>query len=197
MLSTYTRLGYTSKRNVALGPFTTQERGETRGRQFGAKTQVGYNFTEGRLVHGSLPGLAWERVKVDGFNEQSGGITALAFSDQTRTSLRSRLGWQMALETELSAIRLRPYLQLIVEHEHQKYARTYRTGFVDSQSALMLPIANRTVTYGTYGTLLAGVSAELRKGMRQGLRTMTRLNQPGAGNSARNTALSLSLMTAF
>ena len=61
----------------------------------------------------------------------------------------------------------------------------------------MLPIANRTGTYGTYGTLLAGVSAELRKGMRQGLRAMTRLNQPGAGNSARNTALSLSLMTAF
>lgn len=189
-LVTYAWLDYESKRNVALGPFNTSERGDTRGTQFGAKAQLGYNFTRGRLVHGPLVGLAWERVKVDGFNEQSGGITALAFSDQTRTSLRSRLGWQMALETEWSAIKLRPYLQLTYEHEHQKNERTYRAGFVGANSALVLPLANRT---GGYGTLLAGVSAELSKGMRLGLGAMKSLSQPGASN----TAINLSLITAF
>ena len=189
-LASYAWLDYASKRHVALGLFNTSERGETRGRQFGAKAQFGYNFTQGSLIHGPLVGLAWERVKVDGFNEQSGGITALAFGDQSRTSLRSRLGWQMAMETEWSAVKLRPYAQLTYDYEHKKDERTYRAGFVGGNSALAMPTSNRT---GGYGTLLAGVSAELSQGKRLGLGAMTTLSQSGANN----TALNLTLSAAF
>lgn len=189
-LASYAWLDYTSKRNVALGPFTTRERGETRGRQFGAKAQLGYNFTQGSLVHGPLVGLAWERVKVDGFKEQSGGISALAFGDQVRESLRSRLGWQIALETEWSAVKVRPYVQLTYDHEHKKDERTYRAGFVGTNSALAMPTRNRT---GGYGTLLAGFSAELSQGKRLGLGAMTTLSQAGANN----TAINLTLSTTF
>jgi len=45
-----------------------------------------------------------------------------------------------------------------------------------------MPMVNHS---GSYGTLLAGVSAELSKGMQLELGAMTNLNQPGANNTAR------------
>lgn len=186
-LATYSWLDYESKRNIALGPFNTSEQGDTRGSQFGVKGQVGYNFTFGNLIHGPLVGLAWERVKVDGFSEQSNSVTAMTFGDQTRASLRSRLGWQIAVETSLAGVKVRPYAQLSYDYEHKKDERSYSAGFVGGNSAMEMQTANRT---GGYGTLLAGISAELSKGMRVGVGGSTTISQPGANNTAINVTLS-------
>jgi outer membrane lipase/esterase len=185
-LATYSWLDYESKRNIALGPFNTSEQGDTRGRQFGVKGQVGYNFTLGNIIHGPLAGLAWERVNVNGFSEQSNSVTAMTFGDQTRESLRSRLGWQIAAETSLAEVKVRPYAQLNYDYEHKKDERTYSAGFVGGNSAMEMETANRT---GGYGTLLAGISAELTQGTRLGVGGSTTINQPGANNTAVNVTL--------
>ena len=90
-LTTYSWLDYESKRNVALGTFSTAERCDTLGSQFGVKAQIGYNFAIGNLLHGPLVALAWEQVMVYGDNEKSTSATAMAFGAQTRESLRSRI----------------------------------------------------------------------------------------------------------
>jgi hypothetical protein len=48
-------------------------------------------------------------------------------------------------------------------------------------------MANRT---GGYGTLLAGITAELSKTLRLGVGASTTVSQPGARNSALNVTLS-------
>ncbi|MDP3635913.1 MAG: autotransporter domain-containing protein [Azonexus sp.] len=185
-LAAYSWLDYESKRNIALGPFNTSEQGDTRGHQFGVKGQVGYNFTVGNIIHGPLVGLAWERVNVNGFSEKSNSVTAMTFGEQTRESLRSRLGWQIAAETSLAEVKVRPYAQLSYDYEHKKDERTYSAGFVGGNSAMEMPTANRT---GGYGTLLAGISGELSKGIRLGVGGSTTISQPGARNSAINVTL--------
>nr|WP_242523013.1 autotransporter outer membrane beta-barrel domain-containing protein [Thiocystis minor] len=116
-MATYSWLDFESRRNIALDPFTTRERGDTDGDRFGAKVQLGYNLVSGNLVHGPLIGLAWERVHVDGFNEEPNRVTAMTFGDQTRASLRSRIGWQIATATRWSGVvTLRPYAQLTYDY---------------------------------------------------------------------------------
>lgn len=185
-LATYSWLDYESQRNIALGSFNTSEQGATRGNQYGAKGQLGYNFTLGNIIHGPLVGLAWERVSVNGFSEKSNSVTAMTFGDQTRESLRSRCGWQVAAETSLAEIRVRPYAQISYDYEHKKDERTYTAGFVGGNAAMEMPTANRT---GGYGTLLAGISAELRQGGRLGVGGSTTISQPGVHNSAINVTV--------
>ena len=189
-LSTYSWLDYESRRQVNLGPFATTERGDTQGGQFGAKAQIGYNFVAGSLLHGPLAGLAWERVRVDGFSEQSNSATAMSFGEQTRQSLRSRLGWQVAAETQWAGAKLRPYAQLSYDYEHREDKGSYSAGFVGGNNALLMPTANQT---GGYGTLLAGLSAELAKTLRLGVGASTTIGQPGQRNSSINVTLSAPL----
>lgn len=189
-LASYSWLDYQSKRNIELGAFSTSERGDTHGGQFGVKGQIGYNFIAGDFLHGPLVGLAWEQVKVNGFRENSNSATAMSFGDQTRESLRSRLGWQVAAETVWAETKLRPYAQLTYDYEHKKDERTYSAGFVGGNNALLMPTANQT---GGYGTLLAGVTAEFSKTMRLGVGLSTTISQPGANNSSINVTLSAPL----
>ena len=90
VLAGYSRLDFQSERNVVLGSFNTTERGGTAAtiqRQRADRLQLRYRQC-----------CAWaagrsdvERVNVDGFSEDSGSVTAMAFGDQTRESLRSRM----------------------------------------------------------------------------------------------------------
>jgi outer membrane lipase/esterase len=187
-VTTYSWLDYASTRNVALGPYNSSERGDTRGGQWGVKGQIGYNWVSGNWVHGPLLGLAWERVRVDGFSEQSNSVTAMTFGEQSRQSLRSRLGWQVAAESHWSGVKVRPYAQLTYDYEHKKEENTYRAGFVGGNTSLEIPMVNRT---GGYGTLLAGVNAELSKTLRLGVTASTTIGQPGARSSAIDVALSV------
>jgi outer membrane lipase/esterase len=186
----YAWLDFESRRSIVLGPFSTSERGDTSGRQLGAKGQVGYNLGNGKVVHGPLAALAWERVNIDGFSEKSANVTAMSFGDQTRESLRSRLGWQIAADDTWAGVHVRPYAQLTYDYEHKKDERSYSAAFVGSTSAMSVQTANRT---GGYGTLLGGINAEVSKTMRLGVGASTTLSQAGA----RNTSISLTLSAPF
>ena len=142
------------------------------------------------MVHGPLAALLWARVNVDGFSENSNSVTAMTFSDQTRESLRSRLGWQIAADDTWSGVHVRPYAQLTYDYEHKKDERSYSAGFVGSASAMAIQTANKT---GGFGTLLAGINADLSKTMRLGIGASTTLSQPGA----RNSSISLTLSAPF
>lgn len=76
---------------------------------------------------------------------------------------------------------------LTYDYEHRKDARSYSAGFVGGNSSLAMETSNQT---GGYGTLLAGVNAELSKTMRLGVGASTTFSQPGARNSAINVTLS-------
>lgn len=186
-LVSYARLGFTSTRRIALGPFNTEEIGDTSGNRYAARGQVGYNFASGSFVHGPLAGLAWTRVDVGGFSENSDSVTAMTYSGQTRKSLRSRLGWQVANETRWLGARVRPYAQMSYDYEHKNDDRTYRVGFVGGTSGMDMPTSNLT---GGYGTVLAGVNAELSKTMRLGIGASTTFGQPGERLSAVTVTLS-------
>ncbi|NVO14791.1 MAG: autotransporter domain-containing protein [Rhodoplanes sp.] len=180
-LASYSRLDFASTRRIALGPFNTVESGDTGGNRFAAKGQVGYNFVFGDVVHGPLAGLAWARVDVNGFSENSSSVTAMSYGDQARESLRSRLGWQVAAESHWFGVRVRPYGQLSYDYEHKDDERTYRVGFVGGTSSLEIAMANLT---GGYGTMLAGFNAEFSKIVRLGVGASTTFGQPGDRISA-------------
>lgn len=189
VLASYSRLDFQSERNVVLGSFNTTERGGTTGNQFSGRGQIGYNFVVGNVVHGPLAGLTWERVNVDGFSEDSGSVTAMAFGDQTRESLRSRIGWQATAETTVSGAKMRPFVQLTYDCEHNKDEHTYRAGFAGGFSAMEMPMANRT---GGYGTFQAGVDTELSPAIRLGVSGSTTISQPDTDVAAVNITLSAS-----
>ena len=186
-LVSYARLDFASTRRIALGPFNTQETGDAAGNRYAAKAQVGYNFAAGNIVHGPLAGLSWARVEVDGFSENSTSVTAMTYGEQTRESLRSRLGWQVAAQTNWFGLRMRPYAQATYDHEHKDDARTYRVGFVGGTSGLDMRTTNLT---GGYGTLLAGFNAELSKTVRLGIGASTTVGQPGERLSTATVTLS-------
>jgi outer membrane lipase/esterase len=186
-LASYSRLDFATARRIALGVFNTQETGDTAGNRFAVKGQVGYNFTNGDVVHGPLAGLSWTRVDVDAFREMSDSITAMTYGEQTRESLRSRLGWQVATQTDWFGTRVRPYVQLTYDYEHTSDERSYQVGFVGGTSGLDMPTSNLT---GGYGTVLAGVNAEITKSMRLGVGASTTISQPGERLSAVTVTLS-------
>jgi outer membrane lipase/esterase len=187
-LASYARLDFASTRSIALGStFHTLETGDTGGNRYAFKGQLGYNFVNGGIVHGPLAGLAWAHVDIDGFDENSSSITAMSFGDQTRESLRSRLGWQAAAETLWFGARVRPYAQLTYDYQYLKDDRSYRVGFVGGTSGLDIATANLT---GGYGTVLAGLNAELSKTLRLSVVASTTIGQPGESVTAATVTLS-------
>lgn len=190
LIATAASLNFNTTRNTTLGITSNSDTGETDGRQFGAKAQVGYNFSGGSYVHGPLAGLAWEEVKVDGYQERSGNFTAMQFGEQKRQQLRSRVGYQMQGLTEVSGVQFRPYAQLTYEYQHLKDDRTYTAAFLGSPAVMSVATQNRK---GGYGLLAIGGTAAISKTLNLGLGATTTLGQPGARNSSLSVTLSVPL----
>ena len=187
VIATAASLDFDVTRNTTLGLATISDNGSTDGRQLGMKAEVGYNFSNGSYVHGPLAGLAWEEVKVDGYQENSGNFTAMQFGEQTRKQLRSRLGYQVQGMSDWSGMRVRPYAQLTYEYQHLKDNREYSAGFVGSSVAMGVASENRR---GGYGLLAVGGTFELSKNLNLGLGVTTTISQPGARNSSLAVTLS-------
>ena len=186
-LADYSNLNFISNRNIALGPFNSVENGKTNGKQFGGRGQLGYNFVINKLVHGPLVGLMWERINTNSFSETSNSITAMTFGNQTRESLRSKIGWQITGEADVLRVKIYPYAQATYDHEHKQDNRFYSAGFVNGISSMSIPMSNRT---GGYGTLQAGINIKLNKIISVGINGLTTISQPGAQNSSINAMLS-------
>ena len=158
VIATAALLEYDITRYTDLGIATYSDDGETRGNQFGVKFQGGYNFGTDNLIHGPLVGLAWEEVTVDGYKEDSGNFTAMEFGDQTQQQLRSRIGYQLQGNTEVSGLRLRPYAQLTYEYQFLNDNSDYTAGFAGSDNAMTVEVSSPT---GGYGMLAVGGALDL------------------------------------
>jgi outer membrane lipase/esterase len=130
-------LHYDTNRQVPIGITVQPNYGSTTGNNPSLFLETGYNFTTPlgaaylaypvkykapvavfNLIHGPVVGITLQRVKVDGFTETDafaalGGFTALSFSDQTRNSAVSELGYKASMNIGI----WQPFAKLVWNHE--------------------------------------------------------------------------------
>ncbi|MBK6637110.1 MAG: autotransporter domain-containing protein [Rhodocyclaceae bacterium] len=191
VMGTLAWLNYDTTRNVTIGSAVIKEKGETKAIQAGVKTQVGYNMRTGQFVHGPFAALAVESVTVSAYDEDPNGLAPLTYGDQKRSQARSRLGWQVAAETQLGGLPVRPYAQLSYDYQHLKDKRGYTVGFLGSGTAMTVDTQNET---GGYGYLAVGATAKLSKDWSLGIGGTTTFSQPGVDS---NYSLSVTLSSAL
>jgi len=83
------------QRQIALGPVTRTENGNTSGWQTVARVLGGYWFKQGAWEHGPFGKLTWDKVVVHQFSEQGSDSTALTYGQQETEALVSSVGWQV------------------------------------------------------------------------------------------------------
>jgi outer membrane lipase/esterase len=110
-------LHYDVNRIVPLGISFDSNSASTRGHNFSFAGLVGYDFQSAVVVHGPVAGIELQSVGIDSFTE-TGGFTALAFSDLGRNSTVSRLGYRAAFDYG----RWRPFAEVTWNHEFENTA---------------------------------------------------------------------------
>jgi len=111
----YSWLGYDVTRKVQLGPATREHKGSPDGTNLTAALNAGYELGEGSFKHGPVVGLTYQKIELDGYEENNVSATALGYNDQDIDSLVGRVGWQFRLDG--SAVK--PYLQVTYDHEFE------------------------------------------------------------------------------
>jgi outer membrane lipase/esterase len=84
---------------VALGIYTDHNNGSTYGQSQALALRAGGDISLGRFTTGPVGGVVMQQVFLNGFTETgTSGVTALSFSNQTRDSAVSQLGWRVLLD---------------------------------------------------------------------------------------------------
>ena len=109
----YSSLSYDVHRKVQLGAATIRHDGSPDGSNLTAAIDAGYLMGEGGFKQGPVVGLNWQKVKIDGYQENGGGSTALGYEDQDVESMVGRVGWQARIDSTP----VKPYLQVTYNHE--------------------------------------------------------------------------------
>ena len=108
-------------RQVPLGIFTDQNKGDSNGHALALALRGGWDFHVGAFTFGPLAGLTLQQVRFNGFTESgTTGVTALSFGAQTRNSAISQLG--VRASTEIGD--WRPFAELAWNHELADRNRT-------------------------------------------------------------------------
>lgn len=187
VIATAALLNFDTTRYTRLGVARFSDSGETSGSQLGVKFQGGYNFGTDALVHGPLIGLAWEQVSVDGFKEDGDQFTAMEFGDQQQQQLRSRIGYQLQGNTELSGLSFRPYAQLSYEYQYLDDNPDYTASFVGDSSSMSVAVEGQT---GGYAQLAIGGALDLTESTSMSVDATTLFGQPDVENSSISVTLS-------
>lgn len=175
----YATFDFDTTRNVTLGALTLSNSGSTRASQWGLKLGGGYNLKRGDLVHGPIAALSWEKVRVDGFSENV-GVTAMSFGEQSRESMRHRIGWQAVWQVQSNFAALSPYLRLTHEKEYKDNQGSVSARMLDSPFSFSVPTTGQKESYGllAVGTLMKFKELTAQVG------ATANFNQSGARNSA-------------
>lgn len=106
------------KRTFALGVNDRSEKGDTDGEAWAVTGRLGYNLAAEASAWQLAPFISadYARVKVDGYDENSGRSTALGFDDQERTSRRLGAGLQGSYQFAPST---RVFAEVAREHEFE------------------------------------------------------------------------------
>jgi len=111
-------------RNINLLASLRVENGETDADQTGAEMNIGYVFKGDNFAHGPFAGVAWQEAVVGAYSEDSTTSTTMNFSEFTRESLVTRLGYQ--LSADLGGIK--PFARLAWNNEDEANATVVNAG---------------------------------------------------------------------
>ncbi len=151
-------VGYDVDRKVQLGPVTRTHSGSPDGSNVSLAVNGGFSMGEGPFKHGPVVGLLAQEIDVDGYSESNSGLsTALAYPDQSFSSLIGFAGYQASYEVTSS---FAPYVKATYDHE---FANNDKEAFARSLSVVgSLPYAVPGLDFDrSYGTATAGVRADL------------------------------------
>lgn len=153
----YTWLSYDVDRKIQLGPVTRTHSGSPDGSNLAAAISGGYDFEHGKLRHGPVASVLYQRVKLDGYAEGNSSSTALSYADQDYDSLIGSLGWKASIQ---ATEHLRPYAQLTYDHEFQKADEQV---FASLQSMPgVMPYAVPGLNFDrNFGTFLVGARTQI------------------------------------
>ena len=154
----YSRLGFDTDRNVALGPATRTHRGSTNGTNVSAGINAGWDFVSGALRHGPVASVLSQHIDVDGFAESDPTLsTSLAYPDQRFNSMIGSLGWQASYRVN---DHMQPYARLTWDRE---FRRSPDESFAQAQSIPgTMPYAVPGMDYDrNYGTLVVGARTQV------------------------------------
>jgi outer membrane lipase/esterase len=105
-------LHYDVNRVVPIGISFDSNSASTHGQNFSFVALTGYDFHTGAVTHGPVIGVEIQSVGINSFTE-TGGFTALAFSNIGRTSTVSEVGYKAAIDYGM----WRPFAQVTWNHE--------------------------------------------------------------------------------
>jgi len=114
----YSKLGFDVDRQVHLGPATRVHSGSPDGDNLSAGIGAGWDFNHGRLTHGPVLSVLSQRIEIDGYAENSGESTALAYPDQEFDSLLGSLGWRADYAIN---DHVRPYARATIDREFEDF----------------------------------------------------------------------------
>ena len=127
------------RRSFALGPTTRTEQGSTKGSTISTNFTAGFWFGDRSLRVGPFVSGIYERVHVDGYDEDSGDSTAMHFSGQTRQSLIAEAGARLQGSVPAGGTELHPYAEIAYAHDDDAQARGVLVGLTTLNGEFAIP----------------------------------------------------------
>jgi outer membrane lipase/esterase len=134
------------QRQIALGPVTRTENGNTNGWQTVARVLGGYWFKQGEWEHGPFGKLTWDKVVVHQFSETGSDSTALTYGQQDTEALVSSVGWQVT--GNLSG--WRPFARATWEYNFKNDARQVTANPVGVLGSYYVPVSKPDENYALF-----------------------------------------------
>ena len=127
------------ERRFAIGPSTRTEEGSTHGSTISANVTAGYWFGDRTLRAGPFLRGVYERVRVGGYDEDSGDSTAMRFERQTRQSLIGEAGARLQGTLAGAGAELHPYVEVAYAHDDDAHAHGVLTGLSTMDGEFAIP----------------------------------------------------------
>ncbi|QOZ82868.1 MULTISPECIES: autotransporter outer membrane beta-barrel domain-containing protein [Chromobacterium] len=173
-----------TRRQVSLGAAQIALNGTARQSQYGVRVGGGYLIPLGAYHTGPIAGLDYAHVKVNGFTEQGGNSSSMAFNAQNGTSLVARVGWQ--LEADIG--RFSPYAKLSYAHEFKRDDRIVTAGLATTLGDYSVKLGKPKADWLEW---TAGLSAQLSKSVSMFGQLSAASGRSGSSQTAGNVGVAL------
>lgn len=177
-------------RNIELGTATRTEQGTTKGNHIVARLTGGMNFGSGNFSHGPIASLTYQQIKVNGFAEDGAASTTMNFTEQTRDSLISSIGYLVSAQLGSGGVQLQPWARVAWENEHKNDDRDVRANLVTMGGSFGLPAYK---VDDNYGKVDIGISAQFNKSLSAFINYNTTFGQENQKNQAVMVGLHLAM----
>lgn len=104
-------------RRIALGAAQRSETGKTDGSHLGAGVNGGWWFGGESLRTGPFANLDWERIRIQGYQENGDDSTSMYFDKQERMAAIATVGWRLQGHFRVNEAVLTPYAEVSWNHD--------------------------------------------------------------------------------